>query len=153
MEPHTTGKELPTRQVAKPELVEIGKRFISSHGRWNDELIYQYLGTYGKGRWVKIGELASVAWGQNNIANKRRARRHLTDLWKYMLTQKQMLLSVNYAAEWPHSAVEVKIYDPNNEQERATLMRKIERLLTSRKMTVELYDGALKMLAPTPEAA
>lgn len=156
MSENPKGKALPSKERAKPELILIGeegaKRSIISSGRWNDELMARYVKEHGDGKWIKIGELARVAWGQNNIPNKRRVRAYLSKLWKLLLIDGH-LLSIEYEAEGHRPAQAVKLYDPSNPAERKALNEKVEKMLSSRELTIDLYKTAKERLQQDDQEA
>jgi hypothetical protein len=86
-----------TKQRARPELITIGNRQMSSSGRWNDSLQADYLMLNGSNKWVGIGELAKLAWHQNTKTTKEKARRYLWRLSTYLLIQKGQLISYEYS--------------------------------------------------------
>ena len=148
-----TGKTPSIRkEKVKPTFVTVGTKQIISSGRWNDELMVDYVLTCGEVRWIPVGELARVAWGQNNIANKRRVRYYLSRLWKLIMVKKGRLLSVEYAADGHHPALAIKLYDPANETERLSLQMKIDKLQKSKELTEAMHDRALEILAASPPA-
>lgn len=158
---------VPTKERAKPEFVTVGNRQVISSGRWNDELMVEYIKDNGQDRWIKIGELARVAWGQNTIDHKRRVRTYLNRIWKMLLQDKDgpFLLSVEYdAGNWAldesghkkwvkghHPAQAVKLYDPSKADEREALIKKVNKMLASRELTVDLYKKAKQKLSPDDE--
>jgi hypothetical protein len=48
---------------AKPTLVTVGNRQVISTGRWNDEVMGDFVIDHGQHRWLQIGELARIAYG------------------------------------------------------------------------------------------
>lgn len=145
------------RQEAKPELITIGKKQIIATGRWNDYRVMEHIIANARKEWMPVGELARFAWGQNNIANKRRARAYLGRLWRLMMVEKQLLLSIHYDPLSHSQATMVKVYDPENESERAALNKKLTKLFHNRELTEESYSTALELLgeksSPTDEEA
>lgn len=144
----------PTTTRAKPELVTIGTRQIISSGRWNDELIADYVMLNGKDRWITIGELAKVAWGQNTLSTKARARTYLSRLFKHILLRHGMLIVVESAEPKHHfRAQAIKVYNPESEQERQCLSAKLHKMERSRELTAEWYERALGILQQITPAA
>jgi hypothetical protein len=149
----TAAVPAPRKERAKPELVQVGNRYIISSGRWNDERIIEYVMTHGQDKWIPIGDLARVAWGQNIPTNRRRVRAYLGRLWKLLMLKEGRLLSVEYAVGNHHPAQAVKIYDPKNNAECATLQAKIDKLLRSKELSEDLHAKAIALLSPSEEEA
>lgn len=141
------------QQDAKPELVTIGKKQVIASGHWNDRLVLNHILANARKDWMPVGELARFAWGQNNIANKRRARAYLGRLWRMMMVEEQLLLSVYYDRLCNGQATMVKVYDPTNEAEKAALNKKLDKLFQNRELTQETYDMAIGILGDSKEAA
>ena len=143
----TVGEAKPVIRLterAKPSLVTIGNHQIISSGCWNDGLLADYLMLHGTIKWVPIGELAKVAWNQNNIANKQRARRYISRLWNYLLVHRGQLLAVEYAATGRHQAQAVKIYNPKSPEDRQWIEMRLERMKHNKEFTSERYVGVLR---------
>jgi hypothetical protein len=135
---------------AKPELITIGNRQVSSTGMWNDNLMMDYIETNGKDRWISIGELAKVAWGQNTITTKARARSYLTRIWKAFLIERGLLVVIEY--EGPHHrANNVKVFNKDSTEDRQVLDRKLDTLKTRGELSTEQYDKALKLIGVESE--
>ena len=99
------------------------------------------------------GELARVAWGQNNITNKKRVRTYLSRLWKLILMTEGLLLSIEYSTEGHYPAQAVKVYDPHNEEERKTLEAKIDKLWRLHELSEKLHKTATDALSMEDEQA
>ena len=128
----------------KPTFVNIdGKKRIST-GRWNDALMVQYV-IENSDRWISDGELARVAWGSNNLHNKRRVRANLSRLFKMVLAMKK-LLAIAYEEEGHHPAKAVKVWDGVNEDERTLVCAKVDKLHKAKELSNDMYELALDML-------
>lgn len=129
---------------AKPTLVTVGDKQIISSGRWNDELMADYVLDHGREKWIKIGELAKVACGSNTIPNKKRARRRLSSLFRALL-DRGMLLSVEYNGDY-NSATAVKIADINSEQDRQNVTIRVKRMQARHELASDQYHKVTKLL-------
>lgn len=130
---------------AKPELVTIGNRQVISSGRWNNNLMADYVMLHGGAKWLSVGELGKVAWGQNTPTTKVRTRKCLSKLFTYLLVSHGRLLVIEYGGP-NNCATAVKMYDPQSEQDRQVLAAKLERMFKRRELTAELYDSAISVL-------
>lgn len=138
-----------TTERAKPELLTIGNRQIISTGRWNNGLIADYLMLHGSSKWLTVGEIAKVAWGQNTISTKKRARRCLSHLWHYLLVERGQLLVIEYSPDGHHQAQALKIYDPQSVSDRQVIEIRLERMSKTKELTEDRYQRACSLLAPS----
>ncbi len=137
---------------AKPELITVGDRQVSSTGRWNDNLMMDYIEANGKERWIGLGELAKVAWGMNSITTKARARQYLSRVWKALLIERGLILVVEY--EGPHNrARAVKIYNHDSEQDRQVLAQKLAAIKHRGEMSLQHYNEAIALLGVEEQTA
>lgn len=136
------GKEVTPR--SKPELITVGKRKIISTGRWNNEVMADYVLEYGVERWLKIGELASVGCASNTIASKMRVRSRLSSLFKE-LRARGTFLAIEYNDD--HSAASaVKIADLRSETDRQNVLDKLESMKKRKEMTQSQYEQSIALL-------
>ncbi len=133
-------------EKAKPELVTIGNRQIISSGRWNDNLMADYIAINGRTKWLSIGELAKVAWGQNTPTTKARARKRLSSLFAHLLVNCGQLMVVEYSPP-RNRAQAVKLFDPTSEPERQALSSKLMKLLNNKELSSERYERAMVILS------
>lgn len=132
------------RERTKPTLVTVGNKQIISSGRWNDELMAEYVLVNGRSKWLTIGELAKVAYGQNMPRTKERVRRCLYKLFSYMLHRNKELLSIECGPR--NRAMAVKVFSQHSEQDRQNLVVKLERMRKRRELTSDQYEQALIVL-------
>jgi hypothetical protein len=126
-------------------LQKLGKRWLTSDGRWHDNLMGAYLirkFASNPDAWTEIGELAQVAFGQNSDMNRRKVRGRLASLQNYLLDTGKFLL-VTEDANKPGSKImvrwRVKIYNHNSMIERLA----IDKWITKMVGTAELYGEKL----------
>lgn len=129
---------------AKPTLVTVGDKQIISNGRWNDDLMADYVLGYGREKWIKIGDLAKVACGSNTIPNKKRVRRRLSSLFRAML-DRGVLLSVEYNGDY-NSATAVKVADINSEQDRQNVAIRVKRMQARHELASDQYRKVTELL-------
>jgi hypothetical protein len=130
---------------AKPTFVTIGNKQIISSGRWNNELMADYVFVHGREKWLGVGDLARTAYGQNTPRSKERVRRCLPQLFKALMATRTELLVVEYGP--PHNrARAVKLFDRQSEVDRQNLKIKLERMKKRRELTAEQYERALVVL-------
>ena len=135
-------KELKKTRV-KPVLVVVNNREVTSHGLFNPGLMADYVDHHGRGKWLKVGELARTAYGQNTERSRIGTRRALPRLF-WVLFQRSDLLIYEYGE---HGRIEaVKICDANLEQDRQCADAKLTRMKQRKEMSTEQYDKALTML-------
>src|SRR6185312_17031344 len=103
----------------KPTFVTVGNKQIISTGRWNNELMADHVSEHGRGKWLRIGELARVARGSNTIANKRYVRSRLSRLFLELLNRGELLV-VEYNGDH-YGASAVKIADVASKQDRVNV--------------------------------
>src|SRR5262249_44282189 len=96
----------------KPTLVTIGNRQIISTGRWNNDCVAQHVLAHGRAKWVTVGDLARLAYGQNTPRSKERVRKCLNRLFRHFLSLGELLV-VEYAPP-RNRASAVKVYTPDS---------------------------------------
>lgn len=136
-----TGKAVTER--AKPTLITIGKRTFISTGRWNNDLMADYVIAEGDD-WIKIGELARVGCASNTIDNKRRVRARLSTMFK-LLRERGYFLAVKYDGE-NGAASEVKIADLKSNDDRDKVMFKLNSMKKRKEMSQDQYDKSVALL-------
>jgi hypothetical protein len=128
---------------SQPVLVVVNKRQIASHGLFNPGLMADFVDHHGRSKWLKVGELARTAYGQNTERSRVCARRALPRLF-WVLFQRSDLLIYEYGE---HGRIEaVKICDVSLEQDRQCVEAKLTRMKQRKEMTTEQYDKALAIL-------
>ena len=138
------------RARSQPVFVVVNNRQIASHGLFNPGLMADFVGNHGRGKWLKVGELARTAYGQNTERSRASARRALPRLF-WVLFQRSDLLIYEYGE---HGRVEaVKICDVSLEQDRQCVEAKLTRMKQRKEMSTEQYDKALMMLGLANEAS
>lgn len=136
------GKEPVVR--SKPSLVTIGKRTIISTGRWNNEVMADYVIKEGGTRWIKIGELAGVGCASNTIATKKRVRNKLSSLFKE-LRARGIFLAIEYDGD-NSAASAVKIADLSSDKDRQNVLDKLENMKRRKEVTQEQYEKSIALL-------
>jgi len=137
------------KERPKPELMTVGNRQISSNGHWNNTLMADYIMLHGQSRWIPMGALGKVAWGQNTPTTKQRARKNLSRLWAYILLNHGRLMVTAYAPPY-NSAQAVKMYDATSQQERQALQHKLSKMFNRQELSAERYELALALLQRPP---
>jgi hypothetical protein len=131
--------KVPTKR-AKPEFVKIGNREIISSCRWNDDLMADYV--LRKERWIKMGELAAVAYGSQSIKTKTQARKRHASLARKMLERGFLLLK----RPGPHGRIgEVKVY-MRSEKDQQEMFRQVEEMRRRSEYSVEQYERAVSLV-------
>jgi hypothetical protein len=141
----TTALDAFEPEGSRFSLLKLGKRWLTSDGRWHDNLLGAYLirkFAANPDAWTEIGELAQVAFGQNNDANRRKVRGRLAGLQNYLLETGKFLL-VTEDSNKPGSQIKVrwrvKIYNHNSMIERLT----IDTWISKMEATAELQGSKL----------
>lgn len=148
-----TNMAATTADRVKPEIVTIGNREITSHGLWNNAVLADWLMLNAQRKWISIGELAKIAWHQNTLTTKKRARRNLSRLWHYLLVERGRLLVVEYETDGHHRAQAVKLYDPQAPHEREIIELRLARMTKNKELTEDRYQRAIGLLSlPNDEA-
>jgi len=133
----TTGSAVTRRH--KPELVKIGRRWVSKDHRWHNGLMADYIEEKAIDRWVTMGDLAKVAFGGNTVCNRDRARSKIAGLFNTLLERGKLLVRQfderdrNYA---------VKLFNPADQYER----KLIEKRASSELRRKERISGRLSSL-------
>jgi len=141
-EGQATGRKLVAR--TKPTLVTIAGRVVISTGRWNDQLMADYVMEEGRNRWIKIGELARTGCSSNTIATKKRVRGYLSRLFM-VLRSRGEFLAVNYHDD-NKAASEVKIADLTSDEDKKNVRLRLERMRRRKEMSQEQYDKSVALL-------
>jgi hypothetical protein len=137
------------RARPQPVLVVVNNRQIASHGLFNPGLMADFVGNYGRSKWLKVGELARTAYGQNTERSRSCARRALPRLF-WVLFQRRDLLIYEYGE---HGRVEaVKICNVGLEHDCQCAEAKLTRMKQRKEMSTEQYNKALTMLGLANEA-
>jgi hypothetical protein len=130
---------------AKPTLVTIGNRQVISSGRWNDELAAHYVMTHGRDKWLSVGDLAKLAYGQNVPRSKKMVRRRIASLFHTIRNEYGEFLVVEYGPP-NNRAKAVKLFDVKSEMERQAVRSRLESMRKRREMTAEQYQSAILVL-------
>ena len=129
---------------AKPTLVMIGDRQVISSGLWNDSLMADYVLANGRLKWIPVGELAKVAYGQNIRNSKKRVRRRLSTLLNELLLRGEFLV-IEYGPPHNHACT-VKLFHEGSDVERQAVHLKLEKMRKRQVMTAEQYEMALTVI-------
>jgi hypothetical protein len=142
------GKDTTVTKVierTKPTLITVGKRQIISSGRWNNDLMADYVMMHGACRYIPIGELAKTAYMQAMPRNKERVRKNIFHLFRTILLKYGRLLVVEYGS--PHNRAQaVKLFDTSSDLDRKALWPKIERMRKRRELSETQYEMAVEVL-------
>jgi hypothetical protein len=147
------GKESTPAKVtgrAKPEMVTIGGKQIVPGGRWNNDLMADYILRYGKESWISIGRLARDGCGANTIPNKKRVRSRLSQLFIKFLDRGRFL-AVAYDGDH-NSATAVKVADVKSDEERLLVETKLEKMRKRNEVNLEQYEKTKMLLRKATEA-
>jgi len=128
----------------KPTLILIGGRFMISTGRWNDQLMADFMINYSEGKWIKVGELARIGCGANTIPNKRRVRGRLSSLFME-LRSRSVFLAIEYHDNYT-AASAVKIADLASDEDMANVTNKLERMKRRKEMSQEQYEKSIALM-------
>lgn len=138
-----------TRQVArsKPVLVKDGKKtFISTHG-WSDLAVLTYIQEAPSNTWIDLGDIARIAYGQNNQSGRDRVRRNIPKLFRFALFGHQIFLVTE--VEGKHDKVKaIKVLDQTAENEVARAKVKLERMHKRKELSDEMYYHAMRIFNP-----
>jgi hypothetical protein len=134
----------------KPELITVGNRQMVSTGRWNDDVMAQYVIINGR-KWLEIGELARVSYGQNTPTSKARVRKCLPKLWDHLLINMGKLMVTEYGPP-RNRALRVKMYDHTSELDRRILIDKLEKKRHRGELAEHHIDYALQLMRPDEQA-
>jgi len=129
---------------SKPSLVKVGKKHIISNGRWNDDLMADYVSENGRDKYIEIGKLAGVL-GANTIPNKKRVRNRLSRLFLTFLKRGQML-AVEYNGKH-NAATAVKVADIKSEADHQAIIRKLDRMKSSKELSADQYEAAIAVVS------
>lgn len=128
----------------KPTLVTIGNKQVISSGRWNDDLMVQYVLENARSKWLTVGDLARTAYGQNTPKSKERVRRCLSRLF-HALRDRQEFLAIEYDSP-RNRAISVKVADLTSALDVQNVIRKLERMRKRRELTSGQYEQAILLL-------
>ena len=131
------------RVVAPPTLVMRDKQWVTSHGKWNDGLMADYVSQNGRHKYLAVGELARVL-GANTLANKERVRRHLSKLFAEFLRRGEILI-IEYNDNH-NAASALKVADFSAEGDRNLIRKKLDRMKDRKALTVEQLEVALDVI-------
>src|SRR5215471_20343081 len=149
MEQPTTGKALSVPSGrAKPSLVLLGDRYISSDGRWHTELAGDYMQANGRKKPVSVGELAKVFHAANTTKNKKKVRKRVAELFRHLLQHGELMVrQVSELASSPYAAVQaVKIYDPASPADQDNIRHTIEWMRARHELTRDAFNQAEELL-------
>lgn len=152
MEQQTTGEELVltaeqaiTKKRSKPELVKLDNgRYISKDGRCHPDLMVAHMLSQPRGKWTKVGTLAQVFTGANTLEGKKRVRRHLSTVFRRLLSFSEFLL---YEIDPQKRQIQaVKLLDVKSEMERQSAIPQLERMRKCHQVTQDKYLLAQKVI-------
>jgi hypothetical protein len=132
---------------ARPELMPIGSRALSSHG-WRHDLFADHLKAHlGHGAWCDVGCAARTFFGRNTATNRSGIRRRLSRGFHALLAQ-GLFVVIDYASGANHhgEAIAFKLYNPHSEMERQAAEAQLVRMVRRREITDEKLQRARKLL-------
>lgn len=142
-----SGKEL--RKITKPTFLDVGGKQVISTGKWNNDLMGDYVLEHGRAKWVSVAELAKTSYLQSMPRTKARVRQCLHQLVNNLLAR-GFLLVIEYSG--PHGRAQaVKIADPTSELDRQAADAQIERRRRRKEWSTAQYERALSILRMTME--
>jgi hypothetical protein len=137
---------------SKFRLVKVGNRWVTSDGRWHDNLMAAYLlrkYAANPDAWTEVGEL-TLAFGHNSDANRRKVRARLASLQAYLLDTNKYVLVTEDATK-PGSKIKirwrVKIYNHNSMIERMTIDRWLNKMAATAELQGEKLAKARDIVA------
>lgn len=124
----------------KWDLIKVGNRWMTSDGRWHDDLIAKHLlrkYDANPDAWTEIGDLARTAFGQNSDHNRRKVRERLPGLINHLLVERSFLLvtedkrkpGTNIKVRW-----RVKIFNPDSMIDRLAIAGWIEKMVHTQEL-------------------
>lgn len=143
-----TGKVVAGR--TKPSLVTVGKTTVLAGGRWNNDVMTDYIVENGVDDWLTVGHLAKVGCGANTIPNKKRVRARLSQMF-IRFCERGLFLAIEYGGSH-NSATAVKVADLESGDERQAVMLKLERMRKRKEIASDLYERSMALLHATDTA-
>lgn len=135
--------EVPARQRSKPTLVQIGKRMVTSDGRYHVSLVADYLLSRGRKEWILVAELAKIFCGAATIDGKKRVRKNMFHVFTALLNRGEFLVYETL----PNGRINaVKLFDAKSEQERQAADHQAERMRQRHQLSTAKYDHARQVL-------
>jgi len=132
-----------TKERAKPELVTVGKGTVITNGRWNDQVMADYILEHGQDDWVPIAKLAKVL-GALTQSNKKRVSKHATSLFK-TFRERGLWLAVEYAGKHG-STTAFKVADIKLAEDRQAVDAQLQRMKKRKLMSDEQYEMSMRLL-------
>lgn len=131
-------QESVARIRAKPALVTVGSREVSPCG-WRDDMAIDYIRRNGRDRYITVGELARVFYGQNVPVSKERVRRRLPGITYKLVAQHAEVLIPEIEGSYRRVSA-VKIFDPSIPVDIQAAKEKIRKMAQRKKITAEQFD-------------
>ena len=135
----------------KPTIIDIGKRKAISSGRWNHDVIAEYI--IGRGKYaglLDIGDLGKLAFGFKGNNSRKMVRKRLSGLKKVMALHYGELLAVEY--EGPHEAAsKVKVYDPNSLADQELIKTMIDKMTREKDKMLNYYKKVTDLFGSDEE--
>src|SRR4051812_34672466 len=128
----------------KPTLVVIGTRTMISTGRWNADLMADYILENGRDKWLSVGHLARVGCGSNTLPTKKRVRTKLSSLFTHFCERGEFL-AVEYGGNH-NAAMSVKVADLNAASDHQSVVLKLERMRKHKELTQDQYERFTALL-------
>ena len=142
--PAVTGRTKP------PRLLTVGKKTVSSNGRWSNSEMADYIIENASDAWIKIGQLARIGCGSNTIPTKKRVRSRLSQLFMEFL-RRDKFLAVDYGDHGAASGV--RLADITKAEDRENVEAKLEKMRKRQEMTQERYEQTIRLLNKMAEDA
>jgi hypothetical protein len=129
---------------SKPTFVMIGDREIISNGRWNNDLMADYVMRHDA-CWITVGALSRTAYGNGSPRMKKRVRQCLPKLFSKLLSLGRLLV-IEYGP--PHNRAQaIKLYDPADQLDQQLVQVKIRRMRDRKTLSDDQYEKAMFLLA------
>lgn len=144
-----------SKSRAKPTLVQIGNRTIISSGQYHIPTVADYLLPRSlphkgapRGRWIGMGEIASLRGTGADPTAKKRARKILPKLSAHLLDECSRVLIYEYEGR---RVSRVKVYDPTSatEDERQEAIYKLDQMKNRADLSIDRYEKAFSLIGPS----
>ena len=139
---------------AKPTLVQIGNRTVISSGQYHIPTVADYILPRSlphkgcpKGRWLSLGEIASLRGAGADPTAKKKARKIMCRLSAYLLDECSRVLIYEYE---DRRISRVKVYDQASatEDEHQEAVHRLDQMKDRADLSAERYQKALSVMRP-----
>jgi hypothetical protein len=126
----------------KLELVRIGDREMIPNGRWNDDLILDYIIANGDKKWIKVRDLAKVAFGNGTISSQARVRHYLHRLHRKIIDRGHLLVVITNKRR---AVEELKLCDYTSPLEVKLTQERLQLMFRRKQMTGDAFQRATEL--------